>query len=67
MNIRPEIVITLDHTEYANLVLLIDYIVNDDANMTQGLFAQAIQFAQRFGIEIQETEEEANDDESTLH
>ena len=67
MNIRPEIVITLDHTEYANLVLLIDYIVNDDANMTQGLFAQAIQFAQKFGIEIQETEEEANDDESTLH
>ena len=67
MNIRPEIVITLDHTEYANLVLLIDYIVNDDANMTQGLFAQAIQFAQRFGIEIQGTDEEANDDESTLH
>lgn len=67
MNIRPEIVITLDHIEYANLVLLIDYIVNDDANMTQGLFAQAIQFAQRFGIEIQETEDEAHDDESTLH
>ena len=67
MNIRPEIVITLDHIEYANLVLLIDYIVNDDANMTQGLFAQAIQFAQKFGIEIQETEEEAHDDESTLH
>ena len=67
MNIRPEIVITLDHVEFANLVLLIDYIVNDDANMTQGLFAQAIQFAQKFGIEIQETEEEANDDESTLH
>ena len=67
MNIRPEIVITLDHIEYANLVLLIDYIVNDDANMTQGLFAQAIQFAQKFGIEIQETDEEANDDESTLH
>ena len=67
MNIRPEIVITLDHTEYANLVLLIDYIVNDDANMAQGLFAQAIQFAQKFGIEIQETEESETDEDSTIH
>ena len=42
MNIRPEIVITMDHAEYASLVLLIDYIVNEDANMTQAMFAQAI-------------------------
>ena len=67
MNIRPEIVITLDHAEYASLVLLIDYIVNEDANMTQGLFAQAIQFAQKFGIEIQEQEDAESDEESTLH
>ena len=67
MNIRPEIVITLDHIEYANLVLLIDYIVNEDANMTQAMFAQAIQFAQKFGIEIQEQEEAESDEESTLH
>ena len=67
MNIRPEIVITLDHIEYASLVLLIDYIVNEDANMTQAMFAQAIQFAQKFGIEIQAQEEAESDEESTLH
>ena len=60
MNIRPEIVITLDHAEYASLVLLIDYIVNEDANMTQAMFAQ------KFGIEIQEQEDSA-DDEHQLH
>ena len=52
----------VDHAEYASLVLLIDYIVNEDANMTQAMFAQAIQFAQKFGIEIQEQEDSADDD-----
>lgn len=66
MNIRPEINITLDHSEYANLVLLIDYIVNEDANMTQSMFAQAVQFAQKFGIEIHEQENE-QEDEHKLH
>ena len=67
MKISQEIILSLDPNEYANFVLLIDYIVNDDANLTQEMYSQAIQFAQKFGIEIQTPEESNNDDEHQLH
>lgn len=68
MNINPQIILTLYHQEYANLVLLIDYAINEDAVMTPEMYAFAIQSAIKFGLTVKDSEDEPEEtEEPKLH
>lgn len=65
MNVTSQITLVLDPSEYSQLVLLIDYIVNDDANMTPEMYAFAVSSATKFGLKIEAPAEE--EPEQKLH
>lgn len=58
MNVQPQFVLTLDYNEYHSLLKLIHYMACDDAVFTRDMFLSANNFAQRFGIVIEDNEDD---------
>lgn len=71
MLINPQIVLTLDHAEYAQLVLFVDYVINEDAVITPEMYASAVLMAIKFGLKVPDSddpeEEPGQSTEPKLH
>lgn len=55
----------MDHLEYAQLLLLIDYTVNEEAVMTPEMYATAISLLVKCGLPVPDSEGQEEPEEST--
>lgn len=65
MMIQPQVVLTLDHAEYAQFALVIGYMLDEDAVMTAEMHAFAVNTAIKLGLKMPDNDDPDEEDRST--